>query len=73
MSGCFTCQRPESCSTISLLSSRTSTSASGSISCAAVSPAITPRYSATLFDAVPMCSATSARTSPVAPSRTTVP
>ena len=52
MSGCLIFQRPDICSTTSLESIRTSTSSAPS-SAAAVSPAIRPRYSATLLVATP--------------------
>ena len=73
MSGCLTFQRPDICSTMSLESSRTSISAAGSSSAAAVSPAISPRYSATLLLATPIASERSASTSPVSGSRTIAP
>jgi hypothetical protein len=60
------------CSTTSLESIRTSTSAAPS-SAAAVNPAIRPWYSATLLVAVPSDSERSASTSPVSGSRTTAP
>ena len=49
MSGCLIFQRPDICSTTSLESIRTSTVAVGSSSRTASSPAIRPRYSATLL------------------------
>lgn len=70
--GCLICHRPHICSTTSLESIRTSTSAAPS-SAAAVSPAISPWYSATLLVAVPSDSERSASTSPVSASRTTAP
>ncbi len=73
MSGCLIFQRPDICSTTSLESIRTRTSASGSRACAARRPASSPRYSATLLVAVPMYSAASARVSPVSGSMTTAP
>ena len=66
MSGCLIFQRPDICSTTSLESSRASTDAVGSSSRTASRPAISPRYSATLLLAVPMCSAISRSTVPVA-------
>ena len=65
--------RPDICSTTSFESSLASTTACGSIPAAASSPAIKPRYSATLFVVMPSVCATSASTSPVAASRTTAP
>ena len=73
MSGCLIFQRPDICSTTSLESSRASTVASASSSRTASSPAISPRYSATLLLAVPMCSASSRSTAPVSASLTTAP
>src|SRR4051794_19531249 len=64
MSGCLIFQRPLICSTTSLESIRTSTSAEGSSSSAASRPAISPRYSATLLVAVPIDSERSATTTP---------
>lgn len=73
MSGCLIFQRPDICSTTSLESIRTWTSASGASAYAAFSPAIRPLYSATLFVATPMYSAASASVSPLAASMTTAP
>ena len=53
MSGCLIFQRPDICSTTSLESIRTSTSAVGSRSSAACRPATRPPYSATLLVARP--------------------
>ncbi len=52
MSGCRIFHRPDICSTTSLESIRTCTLAAGSSSRAALSPASSPRYSATLLVAV---------------------
>ena len=65
MSGCLICQRPDICSTTSLESIRTSTSAVGSRSSAACRPATRPPYSATLLVARPTDAARSASTRPV--------
>src|SRR5260370_17966602 len=73
MSGCLICQRPDICSTTSLESIRTSTSAPCAVAAAARRPAISPEYSATLLVARPMLSLTSASTSPVPASSTTAP
>src|SRR5215471_5305905 len=73
MSGCLICQRPDICSTTSLESIRTSTSAPRAIATAASRPAISPEYSATLLVARPMLLLSSASTSRVAASRTTAP
>jgi hypothetical protein len=72
IAGCLTCQRPLICSTISLESIRTSTSA-GASAMLACRPAMRPPYSATLLVALPMPAARSANTSPVTASRTTAP
>ena len=64
IAGCLTCQRPDICSMTSLESICTRTSAAPS-SAAAVSPAIRPRYSATLLVAMPMAALRSASTAPV--------
>ena len=61
----FTFQRPDICSTTSLLSIRTRSSASGAISLATSTAASTALYSATLFVATPMNIAISAKTLPV--------
>ena len=73
MSSCLIFQRPDICSTTSLESIRTCTSAVGSIARAASSPAISPRYSATLLDCLPSGSARSASSAPVSVSRTRAP
>ena len=73
MSSCLIFQRPDICSTTSLESIRTCTCALGSMANAASSPAINPRYSATLLDAVPSGSARSASNAPVSVSRTRAP
>src|SRR5579875_1665178 len=73
MSGCLTRHRPDICSTTSFESIRTSTDACGSIRATARRPAIRPEYSATLLVATPSDSDSSARTSPVAASRTRAP
>src|SRR4051812_18775516 len=73
MSGCLILQVPLICSTTSLESIRTSTSASGATVCAMVSPAIRPRYSATLLLAIPIVVPSSARTRPVWASLTSAP
>ena len=74
MSGCLIFQRPDICSTTSLESIRTRTPAlRGRGPARPCSPAIRPRYSATLFVATPMYSAASASVSPVAASSTTAP
>ena len=73
MSSCLIFHRPDICSTTSLESRRTRTSAAGSIASAASSPAMSPRYSATLFDAFPSGSARSASRAPVSVSRTSAP
>ena len=62
MSACLIFQRPDICSTTSLESIRTSTSAAGSIRGQRSSPAIRPEYSATLLDALPSGAAPSQRT-----------
>src|SRR5665647_2477084 len=72
-SGALIFQRPVICSTRSLESSRTETSAPGSMSKAAVNPATKPEYSATLLLATPTDPARSAITSPEAASRTSAP
>ena len=54
MLACLIFQRPDICSTTSLESIRTSTSASGANSSASRSPAIRPEYSATLLEAMPI-------------------
>ena len=73
MSGCLIFQLPLICSTTSLESIRTSTSASGATVCAIVRPAIRPRYSATLLLAVPIVVPSSARTRPLSASLTSAP
>jgi len=73
MSCCLIFHRPDICSTRSLESSRTVTSAAGSMSKAAFNPATSPEYSATLLLAMPTDSARSAITTPVAASRTSAP
>ncbi len=73
MSSCLIFQRPDICSTTSLESIRTSTTAAGSISSAAFRPATSPEYSATLLLAIPTEAARSASTAPVAGSRTSAP
>ena len=73
MSGCLIFQRPDICSTTSLESIRTSTSASGASSAAIRSPAIRPEYSATLLVATPIVVPSSASTSPVSASLSTAP
>src|ERR1700750_2960826 len=68
MSACLIFQLPLICSTTSRESIRTSTSASGATCWAKVSPAMRPRYSATLLLATPIVVPSSASTRPVAAS-----
>src|SRR3977135_2242862 len=71
-SGCLTFQRPDICSTTSLESINTSTSVAPSLA-ASSSPAISPRYSATLLVARPIACLLSASTAPWSVDQTTVP
>jgi hypothetical protein len=71
--GCLIFQLPAICSTTSLESILTSISASGACSAASSSPAISPRYSATLLVATPICSPRSAITAPVSASFSRAP
>src|SRR3954447_6832591 len=73
MSACLIFQLPLICSTTSLESIRTSTSASGATCWASVRPAIRPRYSATLLLATPIVVPSSASTRPVSSSLTSAP
>jgi hypothetical protein len=68
----LTCQRPLICSTTSLESIPDLDLGRLQLE-AAVSPAMSPPYSATLLVAVPMPAARSASTSPVHASRTIAP
>ncbi|SLI09280.1 Uncharacterised protein [Mycobacteroides abscessus subsp. abscessus] len=72
IAACLTFHRPDICSTTSLESIRTSTVRAPS-SAAASSPAISPRYSATLFVAMPTLSRRSASTATWSASNTTAP
>ena len=62
MLSCLICQRPDICSTTNLESIETLISASGAIEFMYSSPAMSPRYSATLLVAVPINSANSITT-----------